>query len=135
MASSCIPGMFEPISMGDALYVDGGVLNNLPVEPLTNRCQTIIGVNCNHLAELHTINHIKELIERSVILSMNYNVYSRMNLCDFFIEPPGLASFGVLEIKKAKEIYEAGYSYCQEYIEKTPGLAALGKENLDSIRP
>ncbi|WP_162339866.1 patatin-like phospholipase family protein [Cyclobacterium salsum] len=135
MASSCIPGMFEPISLDGALYVDGGVLNNLPVEPLRDKCQTIIGVNCNHLPELQTISHIKALIERSVILSMNYNVYSRRSLCDYFIEPPGLASFGVLEIKRAKDIYAAGYTSCREYLENTPDLAALGNRNLDSIRP
>ncbi|WP_316929017.1 patatin-like phospholipase family protein [Nitritalea halalkaliphila] len=34
MASSCIPGMFDPIQIGNKILVDGGVLNNLPVEPL-----------------------------------------------------------------------------------------------------
>jgi len=135
MASSCIPGMFEPISLDGAYFVDGGVLNNLPVEPLLDRCQTIIGVNCNHLPELQSIGHVKGLIERTVILSMNYNVYSRKHHCDFFIEPPGLASFGVLEIKKAKEIYAAGYAACLEALQDSPSLEALGSKNLDSINP
>lgn len=135
MASSCIPGMFEPISIDGAFYIDGGVLNNLPVEPLMEHCQTIIGVNCNHLPELRTLSHVKGLIERTVILSMNYNVYSRKRYCDFFIEPPGLARFGVLDIKKAKEIYAAGYASCLEFLQQRPELEALGNSKLDSIKP
>ena len=32
MASTCIPVMFEPISVNDKLFVDGGLLNNFPAE-------------------------------------------------------------------------------------------------------
>lgn len=33
-ASFCLPGIGPPVAMGDRLLVDGGVMNNLPVEPL-----------------------------------------------------------------------------------------------------
>lgn len=116
MASSCIPGMFEPILLDGRYYIDGGVLNNMPVEPLQDNCDVIIGVNCNHLPIKQNIRHIKSLIERTVIMSMNYNVYSRRGMCDYFVEPTGLARFGVLEIKKAKEIFDIGYQTMKEYI-------------------
>ncbi|MFO7824062.1 MAG: patatin-like phospholipase family protein [Cyclobacterium sp.] len=135
MASSCIPGMFEPILMEGSLYVDGGVLNNLPVEPLVDKCQTIIGINCNNLPELQDIGHIKGLIERAVIMSMNYNVYSRKHKCDYFIDPPGLARYGVLEIKKATEIYAAGLAAGSAFIEQNPQLSALKNEDFHPIKP
>jgi predicted acylesterase/phospholipase RssA len=31
LASSCLPMVFEPIKYNDTLYLDGGILNNLPV--------------------------------------------------------------------------------------------------------
>ncbi len=31
IASSCLPGIFTPMPIGDALYVDGGVLSRVPV--------------------------------------------------------------------------------------------------------
>lgn len=34
MASSAIPNIYEPVRIGDALYRDGGVTDNLPIEPL-----------------------------------------------------------------------------------------------------
>jgi len=125
MASTCIPGMFDPIMVNGNFLVDGGVLNNLPVEPLDGVCDYIIGVNCNHLPEQLNISNIKKLIERTVIMSMNFNVYSRKNKCDFFIEPIGLARFGVFDIKKADEIFEAGYNGTIAFIEDNKALQKL----------
>lgn len=128
MASSCIPGMFDPIQIENHYYVDGGVLNNLPVEPLDGICDTIIGVNCNHLPVEHNIKNIKSLIERSVIMSMNYNVYSRKDKCDYFIEPKGLAKYGVFDVKKSKEIFDAGYETAEKFIEENPEILQLANK-------
>lgn len=125
MASSCIPGMFDPIAIGKQYYVDGGVLNNLPVEPLDGICDVVIGVNCNHLPVEHNIKNIKNLIERTVIMSMNYNVYSRKDKCDFFIEPKGMAKYGVFDIKKAQEIFDAGYEAALSFIDEHPEMKDL----------
>ncbi|UJP63908.1 patatin-like phospholipase family protein [Mongoliitalea daihaiensis] len=124
MASSCIPGMFDPIKINQHYYVDGGVLNNLPVEPLDGVCDVIIGVNSNHLPDEHNIKNIKNLIERTVIMSMNYNVYSRKNKCDYFIEPQGLARYGVFDYKKAPEIFQAGYDATVKFIEQNETILA-----------
>jgi NTE family protein len=125
MASSCIPGMFDPIAIDRHYYIDGGVLNNLPIEPLEGICDVVIGVNCNHLPDEHNIKNIKNLIERTVIMSMNYNVYSRRDKCDFFIEPKGLAKYGVFDIKKAKDIFDAGYEAAMNYIEENESILAF----------
>lgn len=127
MASSCIPGMFDPIQINQHYYVDGGVLNNLPVEPLDGVCDVIIGVNSNHLPDEHNIKNIKNLIERTVIMSMNYNVYSRKNKCDYFIEPKGLARYGVFDYKKAPEIFHAGYDATITFIEQNESILALAQ--------
>ena len=126
MASSCIPGIFDPIAIGDDLYVDGGVLNNMPTDPLEGSCDFVIGVNCNHLPEQRNIGNIKSLIERTVIMAMNCNVYHRRDRCDFFMEPLGLGGYGVFDIKKAKEIFENGYVWAAEQISSDKRLAALG---------
>jgi NTE family protein len=129
MASSCIPGMFDPIVIGTRHLVDGGVLNNLPVEPLEGICDYVIGVNCNQLPEESNIRNMKNLIERSVIMAMNYNVYSRKAKCDYFIEAPGLGKYGVFDIKKAPELFQAGYDQAMKVIEENPGLQELGTKS------
>jgi NTE family protein len=125
MASSCIPGMFDPILIDNHYYIDGGVLNNLPVEPLDGVCDVVIGVNCNHLPVEHNIKNIKSLIERSIIMTMNYNVYSRKHVCDYFIEPQGLARYGVFDTKKAKDIFQAGYETAVKFVEDNPSILEL----------
>ncbi|MBP6385228.1 MAG: patatin-like phospholipase family protein, partial [Pseudarcicella sp.] len=47
MASCCIPGLFEPIVYQKKTFVDGGVLNNMPVSPLLGKYDFIIGSHCN----------------------------------------------------------------------------------------
>ncbi|WP_026951493.1 patatin-like phospholipase family protein [Algoriphagus mannitolivorans] len=125
LASSCIPGMFVPVQVKDRFFVDGGVLNNLPVEPLEGVCEVVIGVNCNHLPEDSNFNNMKSLIERSVIMSMNYNVYSRMSKCDYFIESPGLGKYGVFDIKKAPQLFQAGYEQTLKVMEENPSMMEL----------
>jgi predicted acylesterase/phospholipase RssA len=46
-ASVAIPGILPPVAMGDDLLVDGGVLNNLPFEPMRSdgRIDTVIAVD------------------------------------------------------------------------------------------
>lgn len=131
MASTCIPGMFDPIVINGNFLVDGGVLNNLPVEPLDGVCDYIIGVNCNHLPEQLNIKNIKKLVERTIIMSMNLNAYSRRDKCDFFIEPPGLARYGAFDIKKADEIFEAGYNEAIDYVKNNKLLKELAEKNKD----
>lgn len=128
LASSCIPGMFEPIHFDKKYLVDGGVLNNLPVEPLDGMCDFVIGVNCNHLPEESNIKNMKSLIERSVIMTMNFNVYSRKAKCDYFIEAPGLGKYGVFDIKKASELFQAGYEEGFRVIEDNPSILELAKK-------
>lgn len=126
MASTCIPGLFDPISIGDDYYVDGGVMNNMPIDPMEGKCDFIIGVNCNHLPESHHIGNIKRVIERTVIMAMNCNVYSRQKRCDYFIEPQFLGRYGAFDIKNAKEIFEEGYQGALANLQADPKLAALG---------
>lgn len=49
MASAAVPGLFEPVIINDQTLVDGGVLNNLPVD-LTRKmgAEIIIAVDVNH---------------------------------------------------------------------------------------
>ncbi len=89
LASSCIPGMFEPIEYDSRFLVDGGVLNNLPVEPLKGKSDLVIGVNCNHVPELGRVRNVKNLRERAVMMNMNFNVCTGKEACDYFIEAPG----------------------------------------------
>ncbi len=42
IASASIPVLFQPVIINNIYYVDGGVLDNLPVRPIENKCKFAI---------------------------------------------------------------------------------------------
>ena len=51
-ASTSLPGVFPPVPFGDALLVDGGLVNNLPVDLIRARCSTVIGCDVSEAGNL-----------------------------------------------------------------------------------
>ncbi|MBT8269459.1 MAG: patatin-like phospholipase family protein, partial [Bacteroidia bacterium] len=47
LASAAFPGVFSPVKIGDSFFIDGGAMNNFPVEALQQQCDNIIGVYAN----------------------------------------------------------------------------------------
>lgn len=109
-ASCSVPIVFEPIKIGNHVFVDGGVMDNLPVDPLIEaKMDVIIGVHVNPKNTHYKAGSIKNVAERSFQLALTYNVKERKPKCDIFIEPEELRNIGLFEISKAKNIFEAGY--------------------------
>ncbi|MGB3617164.1 MAG: patatin-like phospholipase family protein [Catalinimonas sp.] len=111
LASSCIPGLFAPVDMNGQAMIDGGLLNNMPVEPLIGHTDHIIGVHTNAYPVDPQITSLRSTIERSFQLALSTNVMERMRLCHQVIEPSALSRFTVFDMKRAADIYEIGYDY------------------------
>jgi len=76
-ASMCIPGYFTPVNDEHKMYVDGGILNNYPVDLLTPEEQThTIGVTFN---ECHTNRERIESLEEFLyqIISCSYTFHKK----------------------------------------------------------
>jgi NTE family protein len=110
-ATSALPIMFQPVAYQEMLLVDGGLLNNLPVECLTGICDKIIGVHVNPINHHADIKSIRQVTERVFHLAINANVQQRISLCNIFLEPPVLKNYHIYAINKSQEIFEAGYLY------------------------
>jgi len=111
MASSCIPVVFQPLQFNDSYYVDGGVLNNFPIEPLLNTCEIIIGSHVNSIKKEVNEIHMKDIIDRSFHLALSSSVKDKTNHCHLFIEPPNMSRYSIFDVKKSDEIFNYGYSY------------------------
>ena len=109
LASCCLPGIFKPIVIEGHLYVDGGILNNFPVEPLIGNCDFIIGVTCNHMTYSTQFDSFGQMVDRAAMLAINVNLDQRKELCDVVIEPHNLGSYGIFDTKFAEDIYWIGY--------------------------
>ena len=109
LASCCLPGLFRPIVINDHMYVDGGILNNFPVEPLVGNCDLIIGSSCNHLPVVKEITSFMNLVDRAAMIAINAGLSNHKILCDVLIEPHGLGGYGLFNTDLADEIYKIGY--------------------------
>lgn len=115
VASSSVPIVFKPLDLDNKLMVDGGLINNLPVECLQGECDKIIGVHVNPIDYHAQINNIRQLMERVFLLAINENVRPRTSLCNLYLEPPKLKDTHVYALSQAKEFFEIGYEYTLEH--------------------
>lgn len=114
MGSSSVPLVFQPIVYDDTTLVDGGILNNFPVEPLINRANKIIGVHVNNLSRNIDEIHMKDMLDRSFHIALNAQMKDKAKQCDLFIEPPNMSRFGMFDLSKIDEIYNFSYQYTLE---------------------
>lgn len=124
-ASSCIPVLFNPVKHNDEQYIDGGILNNLPVDPIRDSSDIIIACHSNPVGDNFEARNAKAVMERALMMAITQNVYNRRELCDIFIEPEGLEPFKVMDMRKASEIFEIGYNYTIRKIESENILGKL----------
>lgn len=128
MASSAIPLLFQPVKYEGMILVDGGLLNNLPAEPLQDRCDFVIGVHCNPIGRAEKLGNFRRVMERTFLFSVYNTIRTRIELCDLFIEPKELINFRVFDVSKAEKIFRAGYDAVYEMkseVEHFRKLAAI----------
>jgi len=109
IASCAVPLIFKPVIIDNNTYVDGGLLNNLPIEPLQQEGMKIIGVSiCPHqpLEHLEGYRHISERIFH---LNVWNNVAHRLDKCDIALELEGAFNYGMFDVKQSEELYQIGY--------------------------
>lgn len=114
MASVSIPVLFSPVSIGGSPYVDGGLIDNLPVAPLKDLCEKIIAVSISPVQEIDNVDNILRVAARTFQLSVNNQSHRKKEMSDVFIEPPELAKYDLLDTTHADELFEIGYEYCKK---------------------
>jgi len=112
-ASCSIPVLFAPVEINRQLYVDGGLVDNLPYKPLVDKCDKIIAVNIFTHKKTDRIRNLIEVAVRTFELSIGIDTGILQNKCDLLIEPTGLENFNILDSSRAEELYRIGYEYCK----------------------
>lgn len=128
IASSAIPLIFKPVKINDQSYVDGGVLNNLPVEAIRDLCDIVIGVNVNPNTVENKVSSMLGIGERIFDMHMAENVKSRLSLCDVVIEVPNALEYNIFDFKRGNLLVEFGYN---DTLRKIPEIAEKAKLTFD----
>ena len=111
MASSCVPTVFEPVEYDSKMLLDGGILNNLPIEPLLGKCDKLIAVHVNHFSSEPDSLSIKNLPDRTFHTAIRERELAKKDKCQLFIEPVDMGRFGMFDTSQAQEIYNYAYEY------------------------
>jgi NTE family protein len=111
LASAAVPIVYRPIAYQGRQLVDGGLLNNLPVEPLLPLGCPVVGVHCNPLHRESPLPTLRRVVERTLQIALSANVASRKGQCALLLEPPQLRQYRPLDFRKAGELFDVGYHY------------------------
>jgi NTE family protein len=110
-ASCCVPAVFAPVALNGSLYVDGGIMDNLPAKPIRPDVDLLIGVHCNHISSSFDPSNIKTVVERSLLMAINGNTTVSKSMLDVLIEPPGAGDVSPFDLSRARDLYDIGYRY------------------------
>lgn len=118
VASASIPYIFPPVKIEDKIYLDGGIMNNLPIEPIRNKCDFLVGAHVNSIEyqPFKRISLLKEL-DRVIHLAIGQSVYQKAKLCNIFFDPPGMMQYGMLEKKNVGRMFDEVYKYSMALLE------------------
>ena len=143
-SSMSIPGHIPPISIDGELHVDGGVLNNLPVDVMREICNGIaIANNVSPAVDLkmtgssdgtysgwdYMLNVLKpasrklevpsiiKILLRAGTLYSVKAIHVSKAMADIYMNPP-IDNFHMLDFEMAHEIEEVGYKYAVEIMDK-----------------
>jgi NTE family protein len=109
IASASIPVLFNPVVINNISFVDGGVLDNLPVNPVEKLCRFLIGSFVNPTGYLEKFSGIMDIAERTFMLNVAKEVALKSGKFDLFVAPSELRNYKILDPEKAQEVYEIGY--------------------------
>jgi len=116
MASIAIPYIFEPVVIDNVVYVDGGVMNNLPIEPIKDKCQKIIMIDVLTTSNSVVDRGKKKIAYRAGLAMMKQMNAERIAQADYYIGLEKLEKINPLDFKKYKDIVKIGYEGVKEFL-------------------
>lgn len=110
-ASSAIPVLFEPVEIDGRIYVDGGLLDNVPVAPLLDCCEKVIAVDIMPLEQIETVEGIRDVAVRTFQIGTGGASRSQLKDAALLIQLDGLAGYHILDTSATDEMYKIGYEH------------------------
>lgn len=108
-ASAAFPSLLNPVDIDGQLIVDGGVVNNFPVDLMrTKDVDIVIGVNVQgHLLEREELSSVASLLLQIVNFQMYKKTDEQMRLLDVILKP-NILEYNIISFDRNKEIIKEG---------------------------
>ena len=132
-ATMAIPGLFSPIREWEHVYVDGGLVGNMPTDVVRDMgADIVIGVHLETSpAEADKIQSLFAILGRSIDVVVAGNEIRGLADADLVVNV-GLQDFSSLDYTKSKEIIEKGIEAASPEI-ATAGDLFAGRCRLGAI--
>ena len=116
-ASSSFPAVFSPCKYKKFRFLDGGVLNNIPVEEVKKHgADKVIAVNFK-ADDITENSNIMDIVMRTLDIMGNKISEEGLNSSDYILTVE-TDKTGLLDIDKLDECYMSGYKIARENIDK-----------------
>jgi len=135
IASGALPTLYNPIEINGRLLIDGGVVNNYPVEELTSRGITvIIGVDVQEGLKNRTqLNDVTAVLSQINNFSMIEKMEEKKRLTTIYINPE-VKGYSVVSFEKGTEIIQKGNDKANEYSNQIKAIAHHSAQNRKVIQ-
>jgi NTE family protein len=118
MASTCIPGIFNPVEINGTMLVDGGIVENVPVKTLKEKnVDFIIGVDLNSNHRYQKPDNILDVIMNSFHFLIQKSDKLQSKEADLLIEP-NLSEFNRSDTNHVDALIKKGYEDSKQPLEK-----------------
>ncbi|PWJ59356.1 NTE family protein [Dyadobacter jejuensis] len=122
LGSCCLPGLFTPYHFGAYRLLDGAIFDNLPVRPIAQSVDFLIGINSNPVPTDAPPRYLPQIIYRSFRLAMRGKNQPSMNSCHMLIEPEGLSKTAPFDFRQPRKNFEIGYRFTQQYLKQNQDM-------------
>lgn len=119
LASVSIPVAFKPVIIKGDQFFDGGLCNNLPLEPLENT-DFKIAVDVTPFIKRLPVRSFKDVILKSVYISVDNQTSQKSLKADLSIEPENIMKFDGFKLKNADKMFETGYKTALKALKTLP---------------
>ena len=126
IASCCVPIVFSPITIDGYQYVDGGVFMNLPVRPIRDLCEVVIGVHIDPVEPNSHVKNMLQLAERSFHMGILSNMNEDTRLCDVVIIPKHISQYNMFDLSNMDILREEGYKQARVVFDRPKVKQLLG---------
>ena len=135
IASGALPTLYNPIEINGRLLIDGGVVNNYPVEELTSRGITvIIGVDVQEGLKNRTqLNDVTAVLSQINNFSMIEKMEEKKRLTTIYLNPE-VKGYSVVSFEKGIEIIQKGKDKANEYSNQIKAFAHHSAQNRKVIQ-
>ncbi|RDK88706.1 patatin-like phospholipase family protein [Marinirhabdus gelatinilytica] len=127
-ASGALPSLFSPVYIDDVLMVDGGVVNNYPVDEIRAKgMDIIIGVDVqDSLRDRTNLRSGLEVLTQINNFRTINDMKEKRKKTDIYLNP-NIVDFTVIAFNDGEKIIEAGYDEASLKMEELQALAARQK--------